>query len=60
MPPPTLNSEEPQMHVSSPRDLTAQTNSKRSHTTEPLRVRNGSGVQVLLDSRATDRGVPSS
>ena len=49
-----------QMHVSSPRDWTAQINSKRSHTTEPLHVRNGSGVQVPLDSRATDRGAPSS
>ena len=60
MPPPALNSEEPQMHVSSPRDWTAQINSKCSHTTEPLHVRNGSGVQVPLDSRATDRGAPSS
>ena len=49
-----------QMHVSSPRDWRAQINSKRSHTTEPLHVRNGSGVQVPLDSRATDRGAPSS
>ena len=49
-----------QMHVSSPRDWTAQINSKCSHTTEPLHVRNGSGVQVPLDSRATDRGAPSS
>ena len=50
----------PQMHVSSPRDWTAQINSKHSHTTEPLHARNGSGVQVPLDSRATDRGAPSS
>ena len=49
-----------QMHVSSPRDWTAQINSKHSHNTEPLHVRNGSGVQVPLDSSATDRGAPSS